>query len=121
MRSLIVATLLAFACQLGQAPSEAHAEEQSVSTSAIVDINRADAAALTQLPGIGPSLAERIVAYRAKRPFRNKRELRRVKGIGFRKFTKIEPFVTVVGAKSHGGTALKNRRRVNRRKGRAKR
>lgn len=47
-----------------------------------VDINRADAAALERLPGIGPALALRIVEERASRPFGSVAELERVRGIG---------------------------------------
>jgi competence protein ComEA len=48
-----------------------------------VDINRATAAELQSLPGIGPVIAERIVEYRqANGPFRSFQELERVSGIG---------------------------------------
>ncbi len=48
-----------------------------------IDVNRATAAELAELPGIGPALAARIVAYReANGPFRTLDELTKVKGIG---------------------------------------
>lgn len=48
-----------------------------------VDVNHADAAELERLPGIGPSLAARIVDDRQRRgPFRSVRDLDRVRGIG---------------------------------------
>ncbi|MBX6378205.1 MAG: ComEA family DNA-binding protein [Clostridia bacterium] len=48
-----------------------------------VDLNRADRAALEGLPGIGPVLAERILAYRrANGPFRSLADLENVPGIG---------------------------------------
>lgn len=48
-----------------------------------VDLNRASAAELEALPGVGPSLAARIVAWRAQQgPFRSVDELERVPGIG---------------------------------------
>jgi competence ComEA-like helix-hairpin-helix protein len=48
-----------------------------------IDINHASAVELTELPGIGPALAARIVAYRAERgPFRAVDDLVAVKGIG---------------------------------------
>lgn len=48
-----------------------------------VDINTADTAALRTLPGIGPALAARIVAYRdSAGPFRDLEELAAVRGIG---------------------------------------
>lgn len=47
-----------------------------------VDINSANADELTELPGIGPALAERIVEYRQSRRFENASQLQRVDGIG---------------------------------------
>lgn len=48
-----------------------------------IDVNAASAAELAMLPGLGPSLAERIVAYRqAHGPFASLDDLMRVKGIG---------------------------------------
>ncbi|QJW36414.1 helix-hairpin-helix domain-containing protein [Cellulosimicrobium protaetiae] len=48
-----------------------------------VDLNAADAAALDALPGIGPVLAERIVAWRTENgPFTTVDELGEVSGIG---------------------------------------
>ena len=61
-----------------------------------VDINRADAWLLASLPGIGPTLAQRIVDYRQKNgPFRNTRELMQVAGIGENTFDKVKDKVTV--------------------------
>lgn len=49
----------------------------------VVDLNSADAAALDALPGIGPVLAERIVAWREENgPFTSVDELGEVSGIG---------------------------------------
>ncbi len=48
-----------------------------------IDLNRAGAAELQQLPGIGPKRAERIVAYRERHgPFHRLEDLERVDGIG---------------------------------------
>lgn len=48
-----------------------------------VSINAADAAALEQLPGVGPVIAERIVAWRTENgPFRSVAELAEISGIG---------------------------------------
>lgn len=48
-----------------------------------VDVNRADVAALTALPGIGPVTAAAIVDERDRNgPFRDVDDLRRVRGIG---------------------------------------
>jgi len=47
-----------------------------------VDVNRAPAATLETLPGVGPALARRIVEARARRPFSSVEDLERVPGIG---------------------------------------
>lgn len=61
-----------------------------------VDINRAEAWLLTALPGIGETLAERIVDYRQKNgPFRSTRDLLKVAGIGPDTFDKVKDRVTV--------------------------
>jgi competence protein ComEA len=57
-----------------------------------IDINRASEQELQQLPGIGPTLARRIIE---ARPFRSVDDLRRVRGIGARTLDKLRPFVTV--------------------------
>jgi competence protein ComEA len=61
----------------------------------ILDINQATAEQLTQLPGIGAKLAQRIVDERAKAPFRSVEDLRRVYGIGAKTLERIRPHVTV--------------------------
>ena len=63
-----------------------------------IDINRAAAADLRRLPGIGPVLADRILAVRAKQPFRTVDDLRRVKGIGPQKLMMLRPHVVVRAA-----------------------
>lgn len=64
-------------------PLGAKARGSGCTTSGPVPINRATAAELECLPGIGPSLAARIVEDRTRRgPFREVKELERVAGIG---------------------------------------
>jgi competence protein ComEA len=53
------------------------------SAGGLIDINSADAATLQQLPGIGPALADRIIARREEvGPFASVAELEEVFGIG---------------------------------------
>jgi competence protein ComEA len=61
----------------------------------LMDLNTATVAELDTLPGIGPVLAARIVAEREKKPFAKVEDLRRVSGIGPKKFEAIRPLVTV--------------------------
>ena len=56
-----------------------------------LDLNRASAAELEQLPGIGPALAARIVAHReAEGPFASPRDLLEVSGIGEKTLARFE-------------------------------
>jgi competence ComEA-like helix-hairpin-helix protein len=60
-----------------------------------LDLNLASAAELARLPGVGPSLAGRIVADRERAgPFASADALRRVLGVGPRKFAAIRALVT---------------------------
>ena len=61
-----------------------------------VNINTATVAELDRLPGIGPALAERIVAYRTVNGrFATVADIQRVKGIGKKKYEKIKPMIRV--------------------------
>ncbi len=57
-----------------------------------VDVNAADAAELSSLPGIGPVIAERVIA---GRPYRSVDELERVKGIGPKTLARMRARVRV--------------------------
>ena len=55
-----------------------------------IDINKADAAALSTLPGIGPNTSAAIIAYREEHgPFADVEGLRSVKGIGGKRFEAV--------------------------------
>jgi competence ComEA-like helix-hairpin-helix protein len=61
-----------------------------------ININSASAKMLDELPGIGPVIAERIVAYREDNGFfSSPQELVNVKGIGEKKLKEILPYVRV--------------------------
>lgn len=62
----------------------------------LLDLNTASAEELERLPGVGPTLAQRIVDYRtANGGFRSVDQLREVDGIGPSKFAEIKDKVTV--------------------------
>jgi competence protein ComEA len=55
-----------------------------------LDVNTASQTELENVPGIGPSIAERIIE---ARPFKSADDLQRVKGIGAgKRYEKIRPF-----------------------------
>ena len=63
-----------------------------------VELNTASAALLQRVAGIGPALAQRIVATRDQAgPFRSRAALRKVKGLGDRTFEQCSGFVRVRG------------------------
>jgi competence protein ComEA len=64
-----------------------------------LNLNTATEDQLMLLPTIGPAKAERIVAWRKKNgAFRRIADLRRVKGIGYKSFRRLEPYLDVQGA-----------------------
>jgi len=70
--------------------------ETEVPTDGRLDLNRATSAELQKLPGIGPTLAQRIVEARQRRGgFASAEDLKRVPGIGEKKFEAIRDLVTV--------------------------
>jgi competence ComEA-like helix-hairpin-helix protein len=61
-----------------------------------LDVNRAAAAELAALPGVGPGLAQRIVEERERRGrFDSPESLRYVLGVGPKKLAAIRRFITV--------------------------
>jgi competence ComEA-like helix-hairpin-helix protein len=74
-------------------PTNATGSRAVSGSTRFIDINTASAAELDTLPGIGPVLAERIIAERQKRPFANVDELRRVSGLGPKRIDAIRPLV----------------------------
>jgi len=60
-----------------------------------VNINKANEAQLTELPGIGPSTAKRIVKHRQEVGlFKTAEEIKQVKGIGDKIFIQIKDLIT---------------------------
>jgi competence protein ComEA len=62
----------------------------------LVDINKADAEELDELPEVGPATAQSIIDYRQNNgSFRSVGELEQIPGIGPETLEKIDPFATV--------------------------
>jgi competence protein ComEA len=61
-----------------------------------VNLNKADAETLQKLPGIGPAMAERILAYRKESGgFESTEDLQEVRGIGEKTFAKLKNLITI--------------------------
>ncbi|MCA9519693.1 MAG: helix-hairpin-helix domain-containing protein [Myxococcales bacterium] len=56
---------------------------------------RASARALALIPGVGPTLSRRIVAARTRHPFRRLADLRRVRGIGAKRLSRLRRYLTL--------------------------
>ncbi|SHI35505.1 helix-hairpin-helix domain-containing protein [Desulfofundulus thermosubterraneus] len=62
----------------------------------LVNINTADQKELETLPGIGPSLAQRIIQYRETNgPFKVPEDIKNVSGIGDKRFEQLKDYITV--------------------------
>ena len=71
-------------------------QSQSPEGTAIVDLNSADEAELMTLPGIGPSKAAAIIAYRTENgKFQKVEDLTNVTGIGDKTFDQLKDGITV--------------------------
>ncbi|PLX84806.1 MAG: competence protein ComEA [Desulfuromonas sp.] len=91
-RTLVVCLLFALISLVGFGASVSSAADAA----SMININSASIVQLQELPGIGPSLAERIVAYReANGSFKSADQLIEVKGIGKRKMEKFRDRITL--------------------------
>ena len=61
-----------------------------------IDVNKATHIELEQIPGIGPTLAKKIISERDKRGgFRTINDLLKIQGIGRKKLSKLKKFLKV--------------------------
>ena len=62
----------------------------------VVNINTATQTELEELPGIGPSIANKIIQYRnTNGKFKTIEDIKNITGIGDSKFEKIKDFIKV--------------------------
>ena len=72
-----------------------------------VDVNKADAAALDGVKGVGPSMSKAILDERAKGEFKDWADLqKRVKGMGDKKAAKLSEAGLQVNGKAKEGAAM---------------
>lgn len=81
---------------LAAAPDASASKEAQNSAGGKVNINTASAAQLDALPGVGASTAQKIIADReANGPFKTVEDLKRVSGIGDKKFATLSDAISV--------------------------
>ncbi len=71
--------------------------ENSQRLEGVCNINEAPLAKLMLLPYVGRTRAEAIIQYRRTHPFRQARDITRVKGIGLNTFEKLKNHITTTG------------------------
>ena len=93
-RSLKILTILFFGFTLLSLSQMLYAK--SGKSPGIININDGDVKALSTLPGIGKSTAEKIIQYRTEHgKFKKKEEITNVRGISTKKFEKIKNLITI--------------------------
>ena len=71
-------------------------ENTEASSDTLVNINKADETELDTLPGIGPSLASKIIQYREENGnFKKIEDIKNVTGIGDTKYANLKDFIKV--------------------------
>lgn len=93
---MVVAAVLGLVL-LSPAGAEAASARTRTRYTGVVNLNEATGAQLDALPGVGAKAAQRIIAFRQKRPFKRIEELVRVKGFGKKQFLKLKPHLTLEG------------------------
>src|SRR4029079_12387710 len=96
-RSVVVACLISLAAQPARAAK---------GVDGVVNINTADSGVLGLLPGVGPSKAAQIVAYRKRHPFRTVDELVRIRGIGRKMVRRLRVHLAVAGPTTATGVVV---------------
>lgn len=97
----ICAAIAALILATGMTALGAHAAPRAAAASdgdakVMVDINKASAADLATVPGIGDGIARRIVEFRDKNgPYKTVDDLLKVQGIGEKSLQKLRPYLSV--------------------------
>jgi competence protein ComEA len=98
LTAVALTVLLASAAIAAPATGSSSSKESPASP---LDLNSASAEQLTEIPGIGKVMAQRIVEWRDQNgPYRRVEDLLKVKGIGEKSFQKLRPYVKVKSSKA---------------------
>lgn len=77
-------------------PDTTEQTEEKNESNEIININTATNERLQELPGVGPTYAERIINWREENgPFTSKDQLMEIKGIGDKRLARIKPLITL--------------------------
>jgi competence protein ComEA len=99
LASIALALPLAPGAHAAPARAASAASPATASKEAPVDVNSASEQQLMSVPGIGASLAKRIVDFRDKNgKFANVDDLMKVQGIGEKSIEKLRPYLTATKA-----------------------
>jgi comEA protein len=91
--SLAVLILVMFTCSQVVLSQTTQDQKSNVK---VVNINTANQSELESLPGIGPSLAKKIMDFRQKNgAFKNPSDLMAVPGIGEKKYEQLKTLISV--------------------------
>jgi competence protein ComEA len=98
--ALALVLALVPAAQAAPTKAAAKASKPAAADARPVDINTASVADLEAVPGIGKSLAERILAFREKNgAYGSVDDLLKVPGIGEKSLEKLRPYLVVAKAR----------------------
>jgi competence protein ComEA len=100
LRLILLATLMGLGAFAGR-PAHAALPMPTAMLAPVLEgslnLNTATSEQLQLLPGVGPATAEKIIAYRERYPFRSIVQLKRIKGIGQKRFDAMRPYLAVEG------------------------
>ncbi len=93
--TLLLAASMIFPAGLTLTAAQAAAAQDQVMVEKI-NINTASAEVLTEVPGIGPKTAGKIISYREENgAFQTVEDLLEIKGIGDKSLAKMKPYLTM--------------------------